>query len=317
MTAINELVPETQGLLVTPVTVLLIEDSEMDAALVSELLSRARGLNARVKRRDRLETGLVQLGKGGIDVVLLDLSLPDSRGFETFEQVRALAPEVPIIVMSAHRDEDLAVTAVRNGAQDYLMKGQVTVESLARSIQYGLERHRLLLSIRGLSLLDDLTGLYNRRGFLSLGSSHMHLAQRAGRRFALLYADVDGLKEINDTFGHREGDVALIKAAEILRATFRHSDVVSRLGGDEFVVLAVEAASDTDQQLLSRLQYHLDAFNADSRLPYELSLSAGVVGYDFTSPLALEDMLAEADQALYVRKRARRSSALIRTGRPA
>lgn len=111
--------------------------------------------------------------------------------------------------------------------------------------------------------------------------------------------------------------VLLIEAAEILRATFRHSDVVSRLGGDEFVVLAVEAACDTDQQLLGRLQYHLDAFNSDSCLPYELSLSAGVVGYDFTSPLALEDMLAEADQALYVRKRGRRSSTRIRTPRTA
>ena len=134
-------------------------------------------------------------------------------------------PDVPIIVMSSHRDEDLAVTAVRNGAQDYLMKGQVTIESLARALQYGIERHRLLASIRGLSLVDDLTGLYNRRGFLSLGASHLLLSQRGCRRFVMLYADLDGLKEINDTFGHREGDVAIIKTAEILRRTFRMSDV--------------------------------------------------------------------------------------------
>ena len=315
MTAIHDAAVPTQARLVTPLTVLLIEDSEVDAALVSEMLSQARGLNARVVRHDQLESGLVKLGKGDVDIVLLDLSLPDSRGLETFERVSALAPEVPVIVMSSHHDEDLAVTAVRNGAQDYLMKGQVTIESLARSIQYGLERHRLLHSIRGLSLVDDLTGLYNRRGFLSLGTSHLHLAQRASRRFVLLYADVDGLKEINDTFGHREGDVAIIKTAEILRTTFRHSDVVARLGGDEFVVIAVEAASDTDQQMLNRLQAQIDAFNADSRLAYDLSLSAGIAGYESTSPLKLEEMLAEADRALYARKRGRRSTTRIRTPR--
>jgi two-component system cell cycle response regulator len=315
MTAIHDAVVPTQARLVTPLTVLLIEDSEVDAALVSEMLSQARGLNARVVRHDQLESGLVKLGKGDVDIVLLDLSLPDSRGLETFERVSALAPEVPVIVMSSHHDEDLAVTAVRNGAQDYLMKGQVTIESLARSIQYGLERHRLLHSIRGLSLVDDLTGLYNRRGFLSLGTSHLHLAQRASRRFVLLYADVDGLKEINDTFGHREGDVAIIKTAEILRTTFRHSDVVARLGGDEFVVIAVEAASDTDQQMLNRLQAQIDTFNADSRLGYDLSLSAGIAGYESTSPLKLEEMLAEADRALYARKRGRRSTTQIRTPR--
>ena len=299
--------------LVTPLTVLLIEDSEVDAVLVSEMLAQARGLKAKMVRCDRLETGLLQLARGGVDVVLLDLSLPDSRGLETFEQVSATGPDVPIIVMSAHRDEDLAVTAVRNGAQDYLMKGQVTIESLARAIQYGVERHRLLASIRGLSLVDDLTGLYNRRGFLSLGTSHLLLSQRGCRRFVMLYADLDGLKEINDTFGHREGDVAIIKAAEILRRTFRMSDIVARMGGDEFVVLAVEAGSDPSQALLQRVQRQLDEFNAESRLPYELSLSAGVIAYDFTSPLTLEEMLAEADQALYVRKRGRRKTTRLRS----
>jgi two-component system cell cycle response regulator len=215
---------------------------------------------------------------------------------------------VPIIVMSAHRDEDLAVVAVRIGAQDYLMKGQVTIEGLARSIQYGLERQRLLHSLRGLSLVDDLTGLYNRRGFLSVGASHLQLAQRGGRPFVLLYADLDGLKEINDTFGHPEGDAALVKAAEILRDTFRHSDVIARMGGDEFVILAAEAAYDTGPQLLQRLQRYLDELNAGPTRGYALSLSVGVAGYESTSPLTLHEMLEQADQDLRIRKRGRRSS---------
>jgi two-component system, cell cycle response regulator len=317
MTAINEFIPETQCRLVTPVTVLLIEDNEVDAMVVSEMLAQARGLSARVLRYERLEGGMAQLASGGVDVVLLDLSLPDSRGLGTFERVSVAAPDVPIIVMSAHRDEDLAVMAVRNGAQDYLMKGQVTIEGLARSIQYGLERQRLVHSLRGLSLIDDLTGLYNRRGFLSVGVSHLQLAQRGGRRFVLLYADLDGLKGINDTFGHRQGDEALIKAAEILRDTFRHSDVVARIGGDEFVILAAEAANDTDQQLLQRLQRHLDEFNAESPLEYELSMSVGVAGYESNSPLTLGDMLGQADEELRTRKRGRRSTVRLRGKAPA
>ena len=291
-----------------PLTILLIEDNELDAVLVSEMLSRARGLSARIVRCDRLGAGLVHVAGGGVDLILLDLSLPDSRGLETFDQVRAAAPDIPLIVMSGSGDEDLAVTTVRNGAQDYLVKGQITIESLARSIQYGLERHRMLKSLRGLSMLDELTGLYNRRGFLSLGGGHLELARRGARRFVLVYADLDGLKQINDTYGHREGDLAIIKTAEVLRRSFRHSDVVARLGGDEFVVLAVEAATDTDQALLQRLQRQLDAFNAESALPYELSLSAGIAAYDAASPLGLEEMLAEADLALYARKRGRRSA---------
>ena len=230
--------------LVTPLTVLLVEGSELDAALVGEMLRHARGIGATVIRRDRLDQALAWLARGGVDLVLLDLSLPDSRGLETFEQVRTAAPDVPIIVMSSFQDEDLAVTVVRNGGQDY-----------------------------------------NRRGFISLATSHLEPGHRGGRRFVLLYADLDGLKQINDTYGHREGDLAIIKAADVLRNTFRTSDIVARRGGDEFVVLAVEAAGYFEDLLVTRLEQHLAEFNRRTRLPYALGMSAGVSGYEFTSPL--------------------------------
>jgi two-component system cell cycle response regulator len=298
--------------IVTAVTLLLVEDSEMDATLVAQMLARARGLRADVRRAERLDEAMAELAAGGIDLVLLDLTLPDSRGIETFERVQEAAPETPVVVLSAHGDEDLAVTAVRNGAQDYLVKGQVTAESLARSIQYGLERHRVLSSVRGLSLVDDLTGLYNRRGFVSVATSHVQLARRAPRRFVLVYADLDGLKEINDTFGHREGDTALVKTAEILRHTFRASDVVGRVGGDEFVVLAVEVGGQGERPLVQRLGEAFEEFDILSPLPYRLSLTAGAVVYDPEGPLSLDAMLADADRALYERKRGRRSTGVIR-----
>ena len=295
--------------------VLLIEDSDSDAFIVEAMLRKAPGLPSTLLRRSRLDAGLAVLSVGEVDVVLLDLSLPDSRGLRTFEQVSAAAPGVPVIVMSASNDEALAVQAVRRGAQDYLVKGQVTVEMLARAIRYGVERHRLLCLVRGMSLLDDMTGLYNRRGFASLANGHLLLASRSGRRFHLVFADVDGLKQINDTLGHRMGDEAIVAAACVLKATFRQSDVIARLGGDEFVVLALETTDDSDATLLARLDAHLADFNSDSALPFVLAMSAGVVAFDTDQPHTLDEVLARADEALYARKRARkggRSSAEFR-----
>jgi diguanylate cyclase (GGDEF)-like protein len=290
-------------------SVLLVEDSAVDAALVSQLLRQQRAGAWTVVVASTLAEGLARLAAGGTDVVLLDLSLPDSRGLATFMRVAEAAPRVPVVVMSASDDERLAIEAVRLGAQDYLIKGQAAADSLARSIRYAVERHRLVASLRELSLVDDLTGLYNRRGFGTLGTAHLQLAQRAGRRFLLVYADVDGLKEINDSFGHQQGDVALVKTAEVLRWTFRQSDIVARLGGDEFVVLAVEAAQDTDQMFVDRLRAQIEEFNSRASLPFELSLSVGAVSFDVETRLTLSEMLAQADALLYERKRARKRGA--------
>jgi diguanylate cyclase (GGDEF)-like protein len=287
----------------TPVAVLVIEDSPVDAAVVRRMLERAPGLVPTIDLAPTLDAGLAHLQRGETDVVLLDLSLPDSQGLGTFTRLAEAVPGVPMIVMSASDDEAIAEEAVRTGAQDYLVKGQVTPESLGRAIRYALERHRLLASLRDLSLVDDLTGLYNRRGFSTVGAAHLQLAQRAGRRFMLVYVDLDGLKQVNDRLGHQQGDVALAKTAEILRSTFRQSDIVGRLGGDEFVVLAVEAADDTEQMLLARLQAQVNELNARSGLPFDLSLSAGVVSFEAARGYSLGEMLVRADEALYEQKR--------------
>lgn len=125
----------------------------------------------------------------------------------------------------------------------------------------------------------------------------------------LVYADLDGLKQINDQLGHHQDDVAIAKTAEILRSTFRRSDVLARMGGDEFVVLAIGAAEDTEATLLLRLRAHVDGFNATSMLPFRISLSAGIVGFVGDEAPGLEEMLARADQLLYEKKRARTAMA--------
>lgn len=129
------------------IRVLLIENNPEDAQLIREMLAKARGARFDLECADRLSTGMKRLARGGIDVVLLDLSLPDSRGLNTFHRLYAQIPQAPIIVLSVPEDEELAVNAVRKGAQDYLVKGQVDSNLLLRAVRYAIERRRMLAEL--------------------------------------------------------------------------------------------------------------------------------------------------------------------------
>ncbi len=169
------------------------------------------------------------------------------------------------------------------------------------------ERKRAEAALHSLSLIDELTGLYNRRGFLAVAEQHLATIPRSDKVSAILYADLDGLKVINDSMGHLEGDRALIRTAEIFKETFRTSDIVARLGGDEFVVLAALGPDETAELLISRLQEKLSASNAQRVRPYDLSVSIGVANVDAESRRSIEELLVQADQAMYANKRHKRS----------
>jgi diguanylate cyclase (GGDEF)-like protein len=158
-----------------------------------------------------------------------------------------------------------------------------------------------------LAITDELTGLYNRRGFLLLGSERMKLAQSLNKNLLLFYADLDNLKHINDGFGRPEGDRALLKTAEVFRSTFRISDIIGRFGGDEFTALVVEEIGQSAENISRRLQDNL-AELAASNTQYPLSLSVGLTRYATESPSSLKKLLAQADQALYKQKEAKHTS---------
>jgi two-component system cell cycle response regulator len=161
--------------------------------------------------------------------------------------------------------------------------------------------------LRYLALTDDLTCLYNRRGFFAAAAQQLKLAARNSQSLLLLYCDVDNLKLINDSFGHQEGDLALIRAADALEHTFRGSDVLARLGGDEFVVLATESSTQTQEILLRRLEKSLKKSRA-SESRYELSLSVGVAHFDPKHAVSLGELMARADTAMYEQKRTHRKT---------
>ncbi|MCM8776092.1 MAG: diguanylate cyclase, partial [Candidatus Omnitrophica bacterium] len=224
-----------------PIRILLIEDSPFDRELVTALLEKQKEIFRDIDYASTLEEGLRHLEVRKADVVLLDLTLPDSRSLKALLCFQSRMPQVPVIVLTSLDHEQYAVEAVRHGAQDYLVKDEVNEKLLIRSIRYAIERHQLQESLRSLTIVDELTGLYNRRGFLIHAEQQVKLANRTRRGFFLLFADLDDFKKINDNFGHPEGDNALRETAKILKTTFRGSDIKARMGGDEFAVIVIEA----------------------------------------------------------------------------
>jgi diguanylate cyclase (GGDEF)-like protein/PAS domain S-box-containing protein len=174
-------------------------------------------------------------------------------------------------------------------------------------IQDITERKRAEAALQSLSLVDELTGLYNRRGFLAVTESHLAAIRRNEKVPVILYADLDGLKEINDSLGHHEGDRALVKAAEIFKETFRSSDILARMGGDEFVVLAAIGEEESTDSLAARLQEKFSACNANRNRPYDLSISVGLARFDPEAGHSIEDLMARADRAMYEDKRRKRT----------
>jgi len=164
-------------------------------------------------------------------------------------------------------------------------------------------------ALENLSLIDDLTGLYNRKGFLALAEHRAKLSLRGSEPFSVAFIDLDGLKHINDTFGHEMGNRALVETSNILKESFRQSDVIGRLGGDEFAVFIVEADEGQTAGILSRIQQHLDACNAQPGRRYPLSFSIGIVFGASAKDSNIETLLGRADALMYQQKRNKASSA--------
>jgi len=191
--------------------------------------------------------------------------------------------------LSPMRDADGLITGVLGISKD--------VSELARARD----------ELRSLSLVDELTGLYNRRGFTSLAGQYLSLARRNGSWICLVMADMDDLKSINDRFGHHQGDIALAKLASILKENCRQSDVVARIGGDEFVLLAPGISEGSSEFLVARLRRAVKAEEQRNQYPYRFSASIGAVECRPDPSYSVDKLLAEADRKMYEVKRARAS----------
>jgi diguanylate cyclase (GGDEF)-like protein len=218
------------------------------------------------------------------------------------------------LLSEANRELARLLQDVRKASHGALLgdtPSQPINELLLRAVRCATKQYMVQAELGNLALTDELTGLYNRRGFMAIAERQLKLGRRSGRGMLLFVMDLDRLKQINDSFGHYEGDRALKRTAEALEETFRDSDVVARLGGDEFAVLAIEASGHSEATIKTRLFECLKSVSAEESR-YEISLSLGLARFDAGGCTSIGELIVKADQAMYEQKR-RRSRPLLET----
>lgn len=325
--------------------ILIVDDNPDNLRLLTKILE-SQGYTVRKSINGRM--ALQAARRDPPDLILLDITMPEMNGYEVCQQLKAseVTVNIPIIFISALDSIDDKIQAFEIGGQDYItkpfqelevlirVKNQLLIEQqhqqlveqnhrLEKEIE---ERLRAEAEVRQLSLTDELTGLNNRRGFFVLAEQQLKIAQHTQTPYSLLFADLDGLKQINDSLGHEIGDRVIVDAAQILKQTFQDSDIIARLGGDEFVVLIL-ASFDNSDKFRIRLQANIDCFNQTGALPnvqacqtldlilqypnekrsYQVSMSVGIQSCTPTDGISLEQLLIQADKLMYEQKCLKRS----------
>jgi diguanylate cyclase (GGDEF)-like protein len=282
-----------------PLSVLIVEDSPDYALLVEQMLRMQLDGDVDCRVVDTVAAAGGALRDGAPDCVLLDLSLPGTDGLQTLRQVCQVAPEVPIVVLSGHDEERLAVVAVREGAQDYLVKGRADGQSIVRAIRFAIERKRAELELTHRALHDELTGLPNRVLLIDRVERALSRIDRGSRWVAVLFVDLNGFKHVNDTFGHAAGDALLAVVGERLSSMLRASDTVARFGGDEFVMVCEHVSFESQAiEIAGRLRDALAQpvqFGGDE-LSVHASVGIAMASDGFNKA---EELISIADQAMF------------------
>ncbi len=297
---------EETGQVKTPLNLLIVEDSEDDAMLV-ELQLRRNGYAPRSLRVDSAESLDRALSQGSWDVVITDHNLPSMDSKQALEKVRDYYPDLPVIIVSGSIGEEIAVEAMRAGANDYIMKDRLNrlvpaIERELRDAELRRAHRKAEATIHHMAYHDALTGLVNRAEF-ERRLQHALNSQKAGHtRHALLYLDLDQFKIINDTCGHIAGD-ALLRALTIdLLQHVRDRDTLARLGGDEFGLLLENCPIDRAKEIAERIRETIHGFRFSwKRHNFVIGASIGVVAIDPTCS-SVEEVLSAADMACYAAK---------------
>lgn len=284
------------------IRVLLIEDNQADARLVQEMLSESLNFVFDFNHVDSIAKAHDFIKQNQYDVVLLDLSLPDSFGLETVQSLVNANPDLPIVVLSGTADEKVAMDAVQNGAQDYLVKGQGATALLIRSLRYAIERKRSELKMSYLAQYDALTKLPNRALFYDRLKQAIKRATRSNKQGALLFLDLDNFKDVNDRLGHLAGDQLLVELSTRLTNCIRDEDSLSRLGGDEFTIILNGISDKKDATFVARKikKTIQKLINIDGQEIF-ISTSIGIVLFSTENDLP-ETLIKHADMALYAAK---------------
>lgn len=248
--------------------ILLVEDDVEFAAILKIRLSKETNPPLEIVCAPDLRQALERLDSRKWDLILLDLTLPDSNGIQTFLRIHAQARHTPAVILTGLDNDNLAIDAVRKGAEDYLVKGDVNTRLLLRIVHHAIDRHRIkekLASVTGrlretnlllekMSLLDPLTEFYNRQGLQQVLHRELQPVARGEGQLLAIVVDIDDFKKINDSLGHPVGDIFLKEIAKKVRESLRLTDHIARVGGDEFVLLLPKTSITEAVQLAERLR---------------------------------------------------------------
>ena len=296
--------------------ILIIDDSETVREQIIQTLMRATALfDHYYEAADGIE-GFKQVMAHPMSLIVCDLEMPRMDGFKFLGmlQTREELRDIPVIMLTGREDRDLKIKGLEQGACDYVTKpfdageliARVRVQLKIRLLQDELKRSNEKL--QELSNTDPLTMLYNRRYMMSALERELHRAQRKGAPLSLIIMDIDHFKRINDTFGHQQGDVVLMRVAELARQSLRSYDVAARYGGEEFVLILPETSHEEALHVADRLRLAIqqEAFAAPINTT-RITISMGVASFPCPGLTTIDDLIRAADEALYRAKQSGRN----------
>lgn len=278
---------------------IIVDDDE----LLLDVLKRYLALNGNeCDVFSNAEDALAHFAGKPCDILITDIVMKGMKGLQLTKEVKKSWPDTNVIVMTGFIDDFSYDQAIEAGASDFIKKPFSMHEMMFR-IKHVILEERL----REMSNSDELTGLLNRRGFFTVAQQQLKVAARAKVDVALLFADMDKFKAINDEWGHQKGDDALVAMADIFRTTFRESDLIARISGDEFALLLIDLPESNFDIVLDRLQGNIDAYNLGSGRIFKLSLSIGMAVYDHNHQNSVEELMKQADRRMYDQKQRKRA----------
>ena len=307
-----------------PIQVLLIDDDLEDICLLEEALAELEEVQF---SRNWLQPGellvagdlaeaIEMIREERVDVILLALPVSNTHGVRALQRIQTSAPETPVVVLAGGDEEDLAISLVRQGAQDYLIRTELDCIPLARSLRSAIERHRLRCALRSLSLLDDLTGLYSAGGFYNVGERHWHVATLTGRDLWLYLVEVEQSgepaaaageslpdKKSGDDNEPEDPDMRRILVAEHLRDWFGETAVIGRVSKDRFAIAAVAGAKNSTGELGKRFKQAIQARVKGTCGARPVRVWTSAVRKSGGPAQSLEEILRAATEALCENKR--------------
>ena len=237
-------------------------------------------------------------GHQDVDVVLVSEEIVNSVSYNIIDREIVKNRNIPYLIINT--SEKILMEAIHSSAQDVILMNNLDIDRAIWSILHSFERNKMINRLYEDSIEDSLTGLYNRRGFLSLAEDAIELMDSLN--YHIIFIDLDKMKSINDEYGHNMGDSALQEASKILKSSFREGDIISRYGGDEFIVFVSDVEDEVIDKIKKRIKDNLEIINKSKKLRYTLALTVGHSKYDPSKKESLKEVIERADKDMYDKK---------------